>query len=446
MPFGLSNATSRWQRVINDTLIKGLGSFCCSYVDAIIIWSPSVEQHHQDVRTVLQPLRDEGLSINVEKCEFDVKVTRYLGHILSTSGIRPDPRKVQGLLDWAVPKTTKEVHQFHGLGSYYRGYVEGFARIAKPLTEMRKKDAMFVWSPACQEAFDGLRSTLTNAVMRHHFDPSLPTMISTDAADGCLGAAMHQAIPANQSQPRPVAFTSKTMIPAERNYFIHDKELVAIVRTLKESEPELLSLQEPFVVVTDHRALEYFIMKQKLNARQARWAEYSSRFNFRITYRPGCKNWAADASSRRSRNTDHDEVRNVTLLPRELFTSEALADLDLAVVAAGGDEIEEGEDVDEDDTEDGRDPMLKLEAANRADTEEMTKLRELAKEGSPGYSVDARGLLRINDKVYVPEDPPTLAALRIRHVHEQPSRGHPGSNRMVRLLSARFHLKNWLKE
>ena len=160
-------------------------------MDDIIIWSPSVEQHRRDVRTVLQCLRDEGLSINVEKCKFDVEETRYLGHILSTSGIRPDPRKVQALLDWPVPKTAKEIHQFHGLGSYYRGYIEGFARIAKPLTELMKKDAPFLWFPACQEAFNGLRSTLASAVMRHHFDPSLPTTVTTDATDGCLGAAMH---------------------------------------------------------------------------------------------------------------------------------------------------------------------------------------------------------------------------------------------------------------
>ena len=235
---------------------------------------------------------------------------------------------------------------------------------------------------------------------------------------------------------------SKTMIPAELNYFIHDKELLAIVRALEEWEPELLSLQEPFFVVMDHRALKYFMTKQKLNARQARWAEYLSRFNFKITYRPGCQNQAADALSRRSPSTDHDELRNVTLLARELITKEALADLDAAVAAAGGDEIDEEEDDDEDGDEAGRGPMLELEAANRADTEEMTKLRELSKEGTPGYSVDARGLLRIADKVYVPEDPPTLAALLIRHVHEQPSTGHPGRNRMVRLLSTRFHLKN----
>ena len=294
MPFGLSNAPLTWQRVINDTLFEGLNSFCCACVDNSIIWSPSVEEHRWDVWTVLQCLRDEGLSINVEKCEFDVAETRYLGHILSTSGIRPDPGKVQALLDWPVPKTTKEVHQFHHLGSYYRGNIEGFAHIAQPLTELMKKDAPFLSSPACQEAFNGFRSTLASSIMRHHFDLSLTTTVTTDAADGCLGAAMHQARLAGPSYPRPVAIMSKTMIPAELNYFIHDKELLAIVRALEEWEPELLSLQEPFVVVADHRALEYFMTKQKLNARQARRAEYLSRFNFMITYRPGCENRAAD--------------------------------------------------------------------------------------------------------------------------------------------------------
>ena len=201
MPFGLSNALSTWQPVINDTLFEGLGSFCCAYVDDIIIWSPSVEQHRRDVRTVLQHLRDKGLSINGAKCEFDVQEARYLGQILSTSGIRPDPRKVQAMLDWPVPRTTKEVHQFPGLGSYYRGYIEGFARIAKPLTELMKKDAPFLWSPACQEAFNGLRTTLASAVMHHHFDPSLPTTVTTDATDGYLGAAMHQAPLAGSSHP-----------------------------------------------------------------------------------------------------------------------------------------------------------------------------------------------------------------------------------------------------
>ena len=136
-----------------------------------------------------------------------------------------------------------------------------------------KKEALFQWSPACQEAFIGLRSTLASAVIRHHFDPSLPRTVTTDAADGCLGAARHQARLAGSSHPRAMAFMSKTMIPAELNYFMHNKELLAILRALDEWDPELLSLQEPFVVVTDHRALEYFMTKQKLNARQCNGAE-----------------------------------------------------------------------------------------------------------------------------------------------------------------------------
>ena len=254
---------------------------------------------------------------------------------------------------------------------------------------------------------------------------------------------MHQALLAGSSHPRPVVFMSKTMILAELNYFIHDKEFLAIVRALEEWKPELLSLQEPFIVVTDHRALDYFMTKQKLNARRARWAEYLSRFDFKITYCPGCENRAADALSRGSPSTDHDEVRNVTLLPRELFMNEALADRDAAAVAAGGEEIDDEYDGEEDeDVDEGRDPILELEVADRADTEGMTKLRKLAKDGSPGYSVDSGGLLCIADEVYVPEDPPTFADLLIRHVHEQPSTGHSGRNGMVRLLSARFHLKN----
>ena len=109
MHFGLTNSPSTCEQVINNTLFEGLGSCCCAYADDINIWSPSVEQHRQDVRTVLQRLQDEGLSINVEKREFNVQGTCYLGHILSTSGNRPDPRKIQALLDWPITKTNKEV-------------------------------------------------------------------------------------------------------------------------------------------------------------------------------------------------------------------------------------------------------------------------------------------------------------------------------------------------
>ena len=174
------------------------------------------------------------------------------------------------------------------------------------------------------------------------------------------GQPGHQARLASSSHPRPVAFMSKTMVPAELNYFIHNKELLAIVHALDEWEHKLLSLQEPFLVMTDHRALEYFMTKQKLNARQARWATYLSWFNIKMIYRPGSKNRAADALSRGSPRTDHDELHNMTLLPGQLFPSQAMVDLNTAVVAASGDEMDEEEDNEEDNDEDGRDPILDL--------------------------------------------------------------------------------------
>ena len=434
MPFGLSNAPSTWQRVINDALFDGLGSFCCAYVDDIIIWSSSLEQHRRDVRAVLERLREQGFSINIEKCEFHVTETRYLGHILSTTGIRPDPRKVQALLDWPMPRSTLDVHQFHGLGSYYRAYVEGFAKLAKPLTNLMRKDTPFVWTPEYQDAFEAIKTRLAEAVERHHFDPGLETTLATDASDGCLGAAMHQVKFVESTEPpspRPVAFMSRTMLPAELNYFAHDKELLAIVRALEEWEPELLSLHKPFIVKSDHRALEYFMTSKKLNARQARWAEYLSRFDFKITYRPGCENRAADAFSRKAPSTDHDAVRTLTLLPPSRFTPEALTDLGVAPVEDSADDLT-----------DDVNPIAELESANKADTEEMRRLRELAREGAPGYSIDSAGMLRISDKIYVPEHPPTLVARLIQHIHEQPAIGHPGRNRMSRLMSPRYYIKH----
>ena len=192
--------------------------------------------------------------------------------------------------------------------------------------------------------------------------------------------------------------------------------------------------------MTDHMALEYFMTKQKLNARQARSAECLSWFNIKITYRPGCENRVADAFSCRSTSTGHDEVHNVIFLPRKMFTSEALADRNPAVVAAGGDETKDDEEQDE--AEPGQDPVLELQAAISEVRQEMMKLRKLAKEGSPWCWVDTRGVFRIASKEYVPEVPLTLAALLICHVLEQPSIGRPGHNRMIRLLSARFHLKH----
>ena len=236
MPFGLSNAPSTWQRVINDALFEGLGSFCCAYVDDILIWSKSLGEHRRDVRRVLETLRRHGFRINVDKCDFHVQETKYLGHILSTTGVRPDPDKIKVLLDWETPRNLKEVQAFHGLGNYYRKNIGNFARIARPLTNLMKKEAPFAWTPECETSFTTIKRHLADAAMQYHFDPKLPTVLAADASDGTTGAALHQLHPGPDQKPilRPIAFSSKTMLMAELNYPIYDKELLAIIRALEE--------------------------------------------------------------------------------------------------------------------------------------------------------------------------------------------------------------------
>jgi RNase H-like domain found in reverse transcriptase len=164
---------------------------------------------------------------------------KYLGHILSTTGVRPDPDKIKVLLDWETPRNLKEVQPFHGLGNYVN-----FARISRPLTNLMKKEAPFAWTPECETSFTTIKPHLADAAMQYHFDPKLPTVLAVDASDGATGAALHQLHPGPDQKPilRP----------------IYDKGLLAIIRALEEWEPELLSLHDQFKISTDHRAFEYF--------------------------------------------------------------------------------------------------------------------------------------------------------------------------------------------
>ena len=171
----------------------------------------------------------------------------------------------------------------------------------------------------------------------------------------------------------------------ELNYPIYDKELLAIIRALEEWEPELLSLHDQFKIITDHRAHEYFMTTKKLSARQARWAEYLSRFNFQIVYKPGCENHAADALSRKDPCKEFDVARTQVMIPPEKLSPEVLA-LPRSL---------KNPDPDDDD----HDPLADALAANKADTEEMNKLRTLAKDKTPGYSLDSEGLLRIDERI-----------------------------------------------
>ncbi|XP_044718021.1 reverse transcriptase (RNA-dependent DNA polymerase) domain-containing protein [Hirsutella rhossiliensis] len=283
-PFGLTGAPATFQRYINHTLRDFLDEFCSAYIDDILIYSSgSLADHRNKVKQVLARLRNAGLQIDIDKCDFEAKSVKYLGFIVEAGkGIRVDPEKVQAIQQWQQPRSVKGVRSFLGFANYYRQFIPRFSNIAAPLTALTKKDAVFMWSKECEAAFEEMKSLLTSAPILAQWDPDRETIVETDSSGYVTGGALSQK--GDDGIMRPVAFFSKKNAPAECNYPIHDKELLAIIRCLEHWDAELRSVKS-FTVWTDHLNLRYFTKKQQLSERQARWAETLSRYNFTIKHR-----------------------------------------------------------------------------------------------------------------------------------------------------------------
>ncbi|KAG0153766.1 hypothetical protein PDIDSM_2421 [Penicillium digitatum] len=256
MPFGLTGAPASFQRFINDTLREYLDCFCTAYLDDILIYSRTRAEHIEHVRKVLQRLREAGLFAKLSKCEFCVSETKFLGIIIGEDGIRMDPDKIETIVNWKTPTCLTDVQAFIGFGNFYRRFIRDFSKVIAPLVRLTKKDVRFEWTPVCQLSFEALKKAFTSAPVLKAFDWSKEIVLETDASD---------------------------FVSAGCNYEIYDKELLAIIRCFEEWRPELEGTPSPVKVITDHRNLEYFTTTKLLNRRQARWSEFLSRFNFKIT-------------------------------------------------------------------------------------------------------------------------------------------------------------------
>ena len=228
MPFGLYNGPASWQHLINDTLFDFLHCFVQAYLDNILIYSKTLKEHHSHVCQVLQRLREAGLQADIDKCEFHVQETKFLGLIVSTEGIRMDPHKVSTILDWARPTYLRHVRSFLGFCNFYQCFIQDFSKLAKPLTGLTKKDIPFDWTSACQSAFDSLKKMVTEAPILAHYKQGLKTIVETDSSDYVSSGVFSQL--GEDGLLYPVTFFSKNLNPAECNYEIYDKELLAIIR------------------------------------------------------------------------------------------------------------------------------------------------------------------------------------------------------------------------
>ncbi|MBW0569337.1 hypothetical protein O181_109052, partial [Austropuccinia psidii MF-1] len=284
MPFGLTNSPASFQNLVNDIFADSLDVFVVVYLDDIMIFSSSDEEHVKHVASVLQRLRDNNLFAKASKCIFHASSVEYLGYVVSSDGLKMDSSKVQQILNWPQPKNIKALQSFLGFANFYHCFIKNYSKKITALTSLLKKDSPFIFNEEALSQFQVLKEAFTTAPILSHFNPSLPTIVETDASDYALGAVLSQV---NDSGKHPIAFDSCKLLPAELNYEIHDKELLGIVWALKRWRAFLLFLSNSFEVLTDHSSLQYFMSSKVLTCCQAHWAEFRSEFNFTITYRPG---------------------------------------------------------------------------------------------------------------------------------------------------------------
>jgi hypothetical protein len=276
---------------MNELYKHHVGQFILVYLDDILIFSRTREEHLVHLDKALEILRKHKFYARLHKCKFLCEELEYLGHIVGHGGIKPDPRKVKIVEDWPVPKNLHE-RQFLGLANYFRKYMQGYSTVVAPLTSLTKKSNAWHWTPACQAAYEKVKALLTNAPLLVHPDPDKPYEVICDASLEGIGAVLLQ-------DGRPIAYESRKLIPAERNYTTTEQELLAVVHALNVWRCYLEGAAGGFTVVTDHCPLTFLSTQQNLSRRQARWNEFLSRFNFRWEYRPG-RNNPADPLSRQA--------------------------------------------------------------------------------------------------------------------------------------------------
>ncbi|KAL0388132.1 UNVERIFIED_CONTAM: Retrovirus-related Pol polyprotein from transposon.6 [Sesamum radiatum] len=266
MPFGLTNAPATFCNLMNDVLYEYLDRFVVVYLDDIVIYSETLNEHVKHLRAVFQKLREYELYAKKEKCEFCCEKITFLGHVISQGQIQMDRKKVQAVMDWGIPSKMADLRSFLGLANYYRRFIKGYSKIVNPLTDLLRKDQKWEWTVACEDAFKLLKQAISSQPVLKLPQFDRPFEVQVDASDRALGGVLVQ-------DKHPVAFESRKL--------------------------KMQSYGTKFTVVTDNVANTYFKTQRKLSPKQARWQEFLGEFDFEWVHRPGKHNDVADALSRK---------------------------------------------------------------------------------------------------------------------------------------------------
>ena len=306
LPFGLCNAPPSFQAKMNEVLGDYVDKFCLVYLDDICIYSRTLEEHQQHLQLVLKRLQENGLILNTKKCSFLKRELNFLGFTINADGILPSPSKIKAIQEWKRPSNVQEVRQFVGLAQHYRRFIPLFAAIASPLTDLTKgtgsKRRPVIWTTECQNSFDKIKSLLTSSPVLLLPDMTKPFRIETDSSDFGVGAVLLQPADntdySKNSSWHPIAYESKKLSSAERNYPAQERELLGVIHALRTWECFVDGCQAGYQVMTDHASLQYLRKQTKPTPRLVRWLAELESYSPEIVYKSGKTNIVPDLLSR----------------------------------------------------------------------------------------------------------------------------------------------------
>jgi hypothetical protein len=442
MPFGETNAPATFVQLMTQLVLKDfVDQFVIGFMDDVLIYSETEEEHVEHVRAVLKQLEHHRLFLKPTKCKWMVDEVEFLGHRIragpSGTEIAATHDKVEAVRVWPVPRTVTELRSFLGFVNYYREHIDNFARIAVPLTERTKvgehgKALPLVWTNVEQAAFDALKQALCNAPTLAVADDSKPFILHTDASEFAIGAVLSQNGP--DAKPKPVGYMSRKLSGAQLNWTVYEKELFAVISALQHWSMHLMGTSETVVVYTDHASLQYLLRQPKLTARQSRWSALLSSYNIELRYVQGKVNSAADALSRRPDHDDGPEQRQLTM--SSIAKSQLLGGLDQEAATINSATVKASMDL-----------LVLLEEIRKGYAEDEDCGRLLANPEQFHYQLREGLLIRHGDSggIYVPNVPRLRTAL-LREAHDAATSGHMGVMKTHERLAQDFYWPRMRKD
>jgi len=406
LPFGLSNAPASFQRLMDLTLAGLNWQICLTYLDDVLIYAKTYDELCKRLEIILKKLSDANLKLRLEKCKFGDTEVKYLGHIISERGIRPDDSKLEAIKLMKEPKTTKELKSFLGLISYYRKFIENCGKITAPLTRLLKKNVPFIWEEQHQETFEILKKKLLEKPILIHPDFSKPFILQTDACTEGIGAVLSQI---KDNQEHPVAYASRTLKSAEKNYGITELETLAVVEFVKHFRPYLY--MQKVIVQTDHTAVKSVLQKSNPSSRIARWGLALSGFELDIQPRKGTSNGNADALSRLPMQFSKPcfDIEEDTFYRPQQMINAIMPDIQ----------------------------QINIEQLQKQ--EYATVYQEIANKTNNEYKIQENILYKQINKELKMVIPTCLQAELIKSYHDDPFAGHFNARKVIKLLSSKYY-------